>query len=72
MDLEIEGRGAFVVGATGDIGRAIGCRRVFPVARGLLVAAGRFGARSDRGRLSKRIQTDGAGLTAILIKVVRP
>ncbi|MYF09219.1 MAG: SDR family oxidoreductase [Rhodospirillaceae bacterium] len=52
MDLEIEGRGAFVVGATGDIGRAT-VRRL--LAEGARVVAG---ARSA-GRMSEKLGAAG-------------
>ena len=52
MDLEIAGRGAFVVGATGDIGRAT-VRRL--LAEGARVVAG---ARSA-GRISGKLRAEG-------------
>lgn len=52
MDLEIEGRGAFVVGATGDIGRAT-VRRL--LAEGARVVAG---ARSA-DRMSETLRAEG-------------
>ncbi len=52
MDLEIEGRGAFVVGATGDIGRATVQRLL---AEGARVVAG---ARSAE-RMAEKLRADG-------------